>query len=165
MEHEPAPDHLLARIDALGLRVPLHVASLLDLLREEVDEPLGLDRAGEPHEHPSTGPLRSLLRVERYHPLRVAHDAGLAELCRSTAAHRELPSTPSHALGNAIRVPAQHRQPQRFIRRPTLPPSRVPVFLSTPSPRAALQLLRRPGHGMRRPCVEARRTERARGEA
>jgi hypothetical protein len=109
VEHQPPPDHLLAGVDALGLRVPLHVASLFDLLGKELDEPLGLDRAREPHEHPSTGSLRPFLGVERHHPLRVAYDAGLAELRRPTARHRELPSSSPHALRHPVGVPAEER--------------------------------------------------------
>src|SRR6187455_3438942 len=58
-----------ARFHSLGGFVPLDAGSLYDLVGEEVDKPLGLDRRGEAHERRT--PLAALFDVDGYEELRL----------------------------------------------------------------------------------------------
>ena len=112
LEDEVAVGQAGDALDALGGGVPLEGVHLLQGVGVQVEEPLGLDGAGEADDDATTG---ALLGVHGDHELGLLDDADLGELRGAAAEEQELRGAGLAAAGDAVRVAGERAEHQRLF--------------------------------------------------
>ncbi len=127
-------------LDALGLGVPLEAVELGDALGEQLEQPLGLDLAGEAHHHASA----ALLGVDGHHQLGVVHHRHRVEGGRAAAGDQQLgrawacaASPPGRGTPRAPRGAAPPRSPRRSPAPGASGPPAAPAACARARPTAA----------------------------
>ena len=111
---EPQRAHAL---HALGGAIPFHARGLADTLREQIQQPAGLDAAGDAHQRGLL--IAAIFGFHGHQELGRGHRARRRQLRRSTGRKLQfgILTAPRHAVGER----RQHRHQERLFVMPALP--------------------------------------------